>query len=129
MLHDQLVEKKRLEAQLEVARQVQLALLPARDPEVDGFDISAYNFSTEEVSGDYYDFVKPYEDHLGVVIADVSGKGVPASLISAIASAPGSGSSCRPSRRRSATWRVSAAHRMMARRREGSSASAWSFAL
>jgi sigma-B regulation protein RsbU (phosphoserine phosphatase) len=81
MLHEQLVEKKRLEAQLEVARQVQLALLPPRDPEVEGFDISAYNFSTEEVSGDYYDFVKPYEDHLGLVIADVSGKGVPASLL------------------------------------------------
>jgi sigma-B regulation protein RsbU (phosphoserine phosphatase) len=83
MLHEQLVEKKRLEAQLEVARDVQLALLPERDPEVDGFDISAYNFSTEEVSGDYYDFVKPYEDHLGLVIADVSGKGVPASLLMA----------------------------------------------
>jgi sigma-B regulation protein RsbU (phosphoserine phosphatase) len=83
MLHEQLVEKKRLEAQLEVARQVQLALLPERDPEVDGFDISAYNFSTEEVSGDYYDFVKPYDDHLGLVIADVSGKGVPASLLMA----------------------------------------------
>jgi sigma-B regulation protein RsbU (phosphoserine phosphatase) len=83
MLHEQLVEKKRLEAQLEVARQVQLALLPERDPELDGFDISAYNFSTEEVSGDYYDFVKPYDDHLGLVIADVSGKGVPASLLMA----------------------------------------------
>ena len=83
MLHEQLVEKKRLEAQLEVARQVQLALLPERDPEVDGFDISAYNFSTEEVSGDYYDFVKHYDDHLGLVIADVSGKGVPASLLMA----------------------------------------------
>src|SRR5919112_1053236 len=83
MLNEQLVEKKRLEAQLEVARQVQLALLPERDPVMDGFDISAYNFSTEEVSGDYYDFVKPYEDHLGLVIADVSGKGVPASLLMA----------------------------------------------
>jgi sigma-B regulation protein RsbU (phosphoserine phosphatase) len=83
MLHEQLVEKKRLEAQLEVARQVQLALLPERDPEVDGFDISGYNFSTEEVSGDYFDFVKPYDDQLGLVIADVSGKGVPASLLMA----------------------------------------------
>ncbi|HST51554.1 MAG TPA: GAF domain-containing SpoIIE family protein phosphatase [Pyrinomonadaceae bacterium] len=81
MLHEQLVEKKRLEAQLEVARQVQLALLPERDPEIEGFDISAYNFSTEEVSGDYYDFVKPFDDQLGLVIADVSGKGVPASLL------------------------------------------------
>src|SRR5438270_13024319 len=83
MLHEQLVEKKRLEAQLEVARQVQLALLPERDPELEGFDISAYNFSTEEVSGDYYDFLKLYEDHLGLVIADVSGKGMPAALLMA----------------------------------------------
>src|ERR687886_2972570 len=83
MLHEQLVEKKRLEGQLEVARQVQLELLPPRDPELEGFDISAYNFSTEEVSGDYYDFVQIYEDHLGLVIADVSGKGVPAALLMA----------------------------------------------
>jgi phosphoserine phosphatase RsbU/P len=83
MLHEQLVEKKRLEAQLEVARQVQLSLLPAGDPALEGFDISGYNFSTEEVSGDYYDFVKVYDDHLGLVIADVSGKGVPASLLMA----------------------------------------------
>lgn len=83
VLHEQLVEKKRLEAQLEIARQVQLSLLPPRDPLLEGFDISAYNFSTEEVSGDYYDFVQIYEDHLGLVIADVSGKGVPASLLMA----------------------------------------------
>jgi sigma-B regulation protein RsbU (phosphoserine phosphatase) len=83
MLHGQLMEKRRLEAQLEIARQVQLELLPARDPEMPGFDISAYNFSTEEVSGDYYDFVKIYDDQLGVVIADVSGKGVPAALLMA----------------------------------------------
>jgi sigma-B regulation protein RsbU (phosphoserine phosphatase) len=52
MLHEQLIEKKRLEGQLEVARQVQLELLPASDPVLEGFDISAYNFPTEEVSGD-----------------------------------------------------------------------------
>lgn len=83
MLHEQLLEKKRLETQLEVARQVQLSLLPPRDPQLAGYDISAYNFSTEEVSGDYYDFVKLYEDQLGLVIADVSGKGVPAALLMA----------------------------------------------
>ena len=83
VLHEQLVEKKRLEAQLEVARHVQLSLLPARHPQLEGFDISAYNFSTEEVSGDYYDFVNIYDDHLGLVIADVSGKGVPAALLMA----------------------------------------------
>ena len=83
MLHEHLVAKKRMEAQLEVARHVQLSLLPARDPQLEGFDISAYNFSTEEVSGDYYDFVNIYEDNLGLVIADVSGKGVPAALLMA----------------------------------------------
>ncbi|HEY0728851.1 MAG TPA: GAF domain-containing protein, partial [Pyrinomonadaceae bacterium] len=80
MLHEQLIEKKRLEGQLEVARQVQLELLPPHDPEIAGYDISAYNFPTEEVSGDYYDWVKIYEDQIAIVIADVAGKGVPAAL-------------------------------------------------
>src|SRR5256714_432559 len=83
MLHEQMMQKRRLEAQLEVARQVQLELLPADDPHLDGFDISAYNFSTEEVSGDYYDWVRIYDDQIGLVIADVSGKGVPAALLMA----------------------------------------------
>ena len=50
---------------------------------MDGFDISAYNFPTEEVSGDYYDWVRIYDDQIGIVIADVSGKGVPAALLMA----------------------------------------------
>ena len=83
MLHEQLIEKKRLEGQLEVARQVQLALLPPHDPEIIGYDISAYNFPTEEVSGDYYDWVKVFDDQIGIVIADVSGKGVPAAILMA----------------------------------------------
>jgi serine phosphatase RsbU (regulator of sigma subunit) len=83
MLHEQLIEKKRLQGQLEVARQVQLELLPPGDPELPGYEISAYNFPTEEVSGDYYDWVKIYEDQIGIVIADVSGKGVPAAILMA----------------------------------------------
>jgi phosphoserine phosphatase RsbU/P len=81
MLHEQLIEKKRLQGQLEVARQVQLELLPPSDPELEGFDISAYNFPTEEVSGDYYDWVRIYDDQIGLVIADVAGKGIPAALL------------------------------------------------
>ena len=83
MLHEQMIEKQRLETQLEVARQVQLELLPGRDPQLENFDISAYNFPTEEVSGDYYDWVRIYDDQIGIVIADVSGKGVPAALLMA----------------------------------------------
>jgi sigma-B regulation protein RsbU (phosphoserine phosphatase) len=82
-LHDQLIEKKRLQAQLEVARQVQLELLPERDPLLKNFDISAYNFSTEEVSGDYYDWVEIFDDQIGVVVADAVGKGIPAALLMA----------------------------------------------
>lgn len=80
-LHEQLVEKKRLEAQIEVARQVQLELLPDRDPQIKNFDISAYIFPTEEVSGDYYDWVKIFDDQIGVVVADAVGKGIPAALL------------------------------------------------
>lgn len=82
-LHEQLIEKKRLQAQLEVARQVQLELLPDQDPLLKNFDISAYNFSTEEVSGDYYDWVKIFEDQIGVIVADAVGKGIPAALLMA----------------------------------------------
>ncbi|MBA2494749.1 MAG: SpoIIE family protein phosphatase [Acidobacteria bacterium] len=80
-LHDQLVEKKRLQAQLEIARQVQLELLPATDPKLKGFDISAYIFPTEEVSGDYYDWVEMFDDQIGIVVADAVGKGIPAALL------------------------------------------------
>lgn len=80
-LHEQEVEQKRLQTQLEVARQVQLELLPDNDPELDNFDISAYIFPTEEVSGDYYDWVRIFEDQIGIVVADAVGKGIPAALL------------------------------------------------
>lgn len=80
-LHEQVVEKNRLQAQLEIARQVQLELLPANDPEIEGFDISAYIFPTEEVSGDYYDWVEVFDDQIGIVVADAVGKGIPAALL------------------------------------------------
>jgi sigma-B regulation protein RsbU (phosphoserine phosphatase) len=75
------IEKKRIEAQLEIARTVQLELLPDHDPDFANFDISAYNFPTEEVSGDYYDCVKIFDDQIGIVVADAVGKGIPAALL------------------------------------------------
>lgn len=80
-LHEQVVEQKRLQAQLEIARQVQLALLPEDDPKANNFDISAYVFPAEEISGDYYDWVKIFEDQIGIVVADAVGKGIPAALL------------------------------------------------
>src|SRR5580765_1812983 len=80
-LHEQVVEKKRIQAQLEIARQVQLELLPDSDPVIPNFDVSAYVFTAEEVSGDYYDWVKVFEDQIGIVVADAVGKGIPAALL------------------------------------------------
>jgi len=80
-LHEQVVEKKRLEAQLEIARQVQLELLPSTDPQIENFDVSAYIFPAEEVSGDYYDWVKVFDDQIGIIVADAVGKGIPAALL------------------------------------------------
>ncbi len=82
-LHEQVVEKKRIQAQLEIAREVQLELLPQDDPKVENFDISAYVFPTEEVSGDYYDWVKVFDDQIGIIVADAVGKGIPAALLMA----------------------------------------------
>ncbi len=80
-LHEQVVEKKRIQAQLEVARTVQLELLPESDPMMMNFDISAYIFPAEEVSGDYYDWVRVFDDQIGIVVADAVGKGIPAALL------------------------------------------------
>ena len=82
-LHQERLEKKRLESELGIARQVQLSLLPDRDPVIPGFDISGANFPTEEVSGDSFDFISFPNQQLGICIADVSGKGIPAALIMA----------------------------------------------
>jgi sigma-B regulation protein RsbU (phosphoserine phosphatase) len=80
-LLDEVVEKKRIEAQLEIARTVQLELLPDHDPQLENFEISAYVFPTEEVSGDYYDWVQIFEDQIGITVADAVGKGIPAALL------------------------------------------------
>src|SRR5207244_8004248 len=77
-------EKKRLDHDLEIARDIQRILLPAEAPAVNGFEISGINVPARQVSGDYFDYIKVDDQRLGVAIADVSGKGVAASLILAI---------------------------------------------
>jgi len=77
-------EKKRLDHDLEIARDIQRILLPAEAPAIEGFQISGINVPARQVSGDYFDYIHVDDERLGVAIADVSGKGVPASLIMAI---------------------------------------------
>ena len=74
-------EKKRLDSDIVTAREIQSILLPARAPAVDGYRISGLNSPARHVSGDYFDYLQIDEHHWGIVIADVSGKGIPAALI------------------------------------------------
>jgi sigma-B regulation protein RsbU (phosphoserine phosphatase) len=77
-------EKKRLDHDLEIARDIQRILLPAEAPAINGFQIGGINVPARQVSGDYFDYIHVDDERLGVAIADVSGKGIPASLIMAI---------------------------------------------
>ncbi|MEM9445265.1 MAG: GAF domain-containing SpoIIE family protein phosphatase [Verrucomicrobiota bacterium] len=83
-LYAELAEKQRMDFELNTAREIQTILLPEKCPVIPGYDITAISIPAQQVSGDYYDFIELDEDHLGIVIADVSGKGVPASLVMAI---------------------------------------------
>jgi phosphoserine phosphatase RsbU/P len=84
IIYSEANEKKRLDHDLEIARDIQRILLPAEAPAINGFEISGINVPARQVSGDYFDYIKIDDERLGVAIADVSGKGVPASLIMAI---------------------------------------------
>jgi len=82
-LHESILAGKKLEEQLNVARIIQRTFLPERDPAIYGYDITGRNISSGQVGGDYYDFIRIVDNHYGVAIADVSGKGIPAALIMA----------------------------------------------
>ncbi len=84
IIYSEANEKKRLDHDLEIARDIQRILLPSEAPVIPGFEISGINIPARHVSGDYFDYLTVDNDKLGVAIADVSGKGVPASIIMAI---------------------------------------------
>lgn len=83
-VYSQLTEKKRLDNDIAVAREIQRILLPSRAPLVEGFNCAALNIPAQQVSGDYFDFIQVDAHRWGVAVADVSGKGIPASLIMAM---------------------------------------------
>jgi phosphoserine phosphatase RsbU/P len=84
IIYSEANEKKRLDHDLQIARDIQRILLPSKPPQIEGFDIAGINIPARQVSCDYFDYISVDADRFGVVIADVSGKGVPASLIMAI---------------------------------------------
>ena len=77
-------EKERMTKELEIGKGIQQSFLPESNPEIPGMEVAAFNVPALEVGGDFYDFIPITEDRWGLVIADVSGKDVPAALFMAI---------------------------------------------
>jgi sigma-B regulation protein RsbU (phosphoserine phosphatase) len=78
--HADQLEHQRLEHELVLARNIQRSLLPRRAPRLDRYEISGCNRPSEEVGGDYYDFIPITPEQLGIAVADVSGKGLPGGI-------------------------------------------------
>ncbi len=77
----EVIEKERMSQELETAWQIQKQLLPSESPLIDDLDIYGISLPATEVGGDYFDYFHLNEKEFGLVIADVAGKGVPASLL------------------------------------------------
>ncbi len=80
-LHSEMLEKQRIEEDIKLARDIQTNLLPRSCPRGDRFEFAGYNLPSREVGGDYYDFIPIADGKIGVVIGDISGKGIPAAIL------------------------------------------------
>jgi phosphoserine phosphatase RsbU/P len=80
-LYRELLRRQRLHDEVEIARRIQQSFLPASEPELPGFAVSGTTVPSLEVGGDSYDTIRINKDHLGIMVADVAGKGIPAALI------------------------------------------------
>jgi sigma-B regulation protein RsbU (phosphoserine phosphatase) len=78
------IEKKQLDLDLSLASGIQQMLLPKAGPRIAGFDVDARYIPAQKIGGDFYDMFALSESRLGLAVADVSGKGIPASLLMAI---------------------------------------------
>ena len=79
-LMEEMIEKRRLEADMQVAAEIQRSLLPDAPPDVDGYDISGINISCRTVGGDYFDYML-HDGRMLFALGDVSGKGTSAALL------------------------------------------------
>ncbi|MCG8619514.1 MAG: SpoIIE family protein phosphatase [Desulfobacterales bacterium] len=82
-IHRQIIRKETLERDLSLAREVQQSFLPAALPEIPGYDFSALNRPALEIGGDFYNFFTLPDNRTGIVLGDVSGKGIAAALFMA----------------------------------------------
>jgi len=81
ILHTEILEKRRIDDQLQIAAELQAHLLPTESPQVEGYSIAGLCTPAYEVGGDYFDYVRLDNGRLGVVVADVSGNGIVAALL------------------------------------------------
>ncbi len=82
-LIEQSIEKEKMEREMQLAAQIQKDFLPKTTPSCEKFDIAGKNVSCQQVGGDYFDFLPIDPGRIGITVADVSGKGVSASLLMA----------------------------------------------
>lgn len=80
----QIIEKEKLERELQLALEIQLSMLPRELPSVPGYEFGARMAPARVIGGDFFDFVPLDEDHLGIAIGDVSDKGIPAAIFMAM---------------------------------------------
>jgi serine phosphatase RsbU (regulator of sigma subunit)/anti-sigma regulatory factor (Ser/Thr protein kinase) len=76
-------QRERIEQELRVAQLIQQQFLPHELPDLEGWKLAAYYGPAREVGGDFYDFIKLPDDQIGIVVGDVTDKGVPAALVMA----------------------------------------------
>jgi sigma-B regulation protein RsbU (phosphoserine phosphatase) len=81
MMLEEVIEKERMEEELTIAKDLQVSMLPAVTPQIEGFEIAAFSVSAREVGGDFYDFIDMGADKAGLVIGDVTGKSVSGALV------------------------------------------------
>ncbi|MGD9127211.1 MAG: SpoIIE family protein phosphatase [Planctomycetia bacterium] len=82
-LHEEALKQRSLEQELAIAHEVQQGFLPHRGPEIDGYHFFDFYEPANQLGGDYFDYIKLPDGRLAVVLADVSGKGISASLLGA----------------------------------------------
>jgi serine phosphatase RsbU (regulator of sigma subunit) len=79
------IENRAREHELGIAQEIQANLLPKKIPQLDGYDMGCFYLPSKEVGGDYYDYIQIDDQHLGIIVADVSGKGIPGSMVMTMA--------------------------------------------
>ena len=83
-LYRETAEQEALKRELDIARDIQISLLPQENPSIKEYDIYGFSLPAKEVGGDFYDFLDIDNNHLNIIVGDVSGKGVPAALFMAL---------------------------------------------